>query len=230
MKMKNISSRSENGQNRRIPTRRLLILVLTLLAVSAAVLLVSACVGVSADITGAVGQPMVLEPGQKAVLSDPAIAIRFLKVVNDSRCPTGAQCIWAGQVTAQAEITYQGEKFDVVLTQSANSDAKTTFADFTIAFSVEPYPELEKKIDSKDYRLNLTLSREPSLSGGILATFRVVEEQYSIFVTNEEAIEQIFALQRGESTANIPIGRIVRGAVSYNKPWSAKLIDIKDFR
>ncbi len=58
------------------------------------------------------------------------------------------------------------------------------------------------------------------LSGGILATFDVLGESYNIFITSPSAIEQVLALKNGTSSANIPNGKLVRGQVSYNKPWS----------
>ncbi len=60
----------------------------------------------------------------------------------------------------------------------------------------------------------------PDLEGGILATFDVNGERYSIFITNADTIEDVFALQNGQSAAHIPNGLVVRGAESYNKPWS----------
>ncbi len=62
----------------------------------------------------------------------------------------------------------------------------------------------------------------PDLQGGVLAAFEVgaTEERYSILITNEETIRQIYALKNGQSNETIPNGLVVRGAVSYNKPWS----------
>jgi hypothetical protein len=58
------------------------------------------------------------------------------------------------------------------------------------------------------------------LRGGILVTFDVVGEQYSIFITNKETIKQVYAVQRGENLATIPNGKLIKGGVSYNQPWS----------
>jgi len=60
----------------------------------------------------------------------------------------------------------------------------------------------------------------PPLSGGILVTFDVNGETYRIFITNEEAIQQVFDVQRGESQARIPSGKLIKGSVWYNEPWS----------
>ena len=64
-----------------------------------------------------------------------------------------------------------------------------------------------------------TTSEAPELRGGVQATFEVQGERFSVFITNEDAIDQVFALSKGESEARIPSGRLLRGQVSYNKPW-----------
>ncbi|OGM16911.1 hypothetical protein A2V61_01000 [Candidatus Woesebacteria bacterium RBG_19FT_COMBO_47_8] len=63
---------------------------------------------------------------------------------------------------------------------------------------------------------------DPELRGGVLATFQVrsPDARYSILITNEETIREIYALKNGQSDDAIPNGLVVRGAVSYNKPWS----------
>jgi hypothetical protein len=61
---------------------------------------------------------------------------------------------------------------------------------------------------------------EPTLSGGILATFDVEGEQYKIFVKNEVTIADILALEKGESQAKIPNGKLIGETVTYNAPWS----------
>ena len=64
-----------------------------------------------------------------------------------------------------------------------------------------------------------TTSEAPELRGGVLATFDVQGERFSVFITNEETIDQVSALSKGKSEARIPSGRLLRGQVSYNKPW-----------
>jgi hypothetical protein len=60
------------------------------------------------------------------------------------------------------------------------------------------------------------------LSGGILATFRVVDEEYKVWVTNPQTIQQILDLRDGKSEDTIPNGVILRGAGEgdSNAPYS----------
>jgi hypothetical protein len=61
----------------------------------------------------------------------------------------------------------------------------------------------------------------PDLRGGVLATFDVSGERFKAFVTNSTTVEALFALQRGESDASIPNGKIRRGAGvgDHNAPF-----------
>ncbi len=63
---------------------------------------------------------------------------------------------------------------------------------------------------------------EDLLEGGILATFRVSQEEFRVWVTNEETIQQILDLRDGQSTANIPNGVLHegQGQADHNAPWA----------
>ena len=60
------------------------------------------------------------------------------------------------------------------------------------------------------------------LKGGVLATFEASEERFQAWVTNPQAMWDLSQLHRGESTANIPNGRVLRGPglAGYNSPYS----------
>jgi hypothetical protein len=61
-----------------------------------------------------------------------------------------------------------------------------------------------------------------ALRGGIVATFAVGGERFSVWIRNPEAIDQVFALQRGGSVDNIPNGVLRAGAGqgNHNSPFS----------
>jgi hypothetical protein len=63
---------------------------------------------------------------------------------------------------------------------------------------------------------------ETGLSGGVLATFEVTGQQFKVWVTNADAIEQILALRDGTSMANIPNGALREGPGegNHNRPWN----------
>lgn len=61
-----------------------------------------------------------------------------------------------------------------------------------------------------------------ALRGGVLATIAVGDEVFRLWTTNPQTINQLYALQNGTSTANIPLGLVERGPgkAGYNCPWT----------
>ena len=54
------------------------------------------------------GEPFRLAQGDRAVSGDGSTAVRFAAVVSDSRCPPGAVCVWAGEVTVDIGVRVAG--------------------------------------------------------------------------------------------------------------------------
>lgn len=50
------------------------------------------------------GQTFTMHAGEQVTLAD-ASALRYVRVTNDSRCPPGVQCIWAGDAEVAFEWT-----------------------------------------------------------------------------------------------------------------------------
>jgi hypothetical protein len=109
------------------------------------------------------GQQFSLSPGQSASIAGEGLSVRFVEVINDSRCPQGVECIWAGEVSCQTEITYGDVVSTKVLVQPGLSQpAQADFDDYDITFEVQPYPQAGKEINEGDYRLLLTFSKKPA--------------------------------------------------------------------
>ncbi len=90
-------------------------------------------------------------------------SIKFIKVIEDSRCPKYTNCIWEGQAKAVLSI-YKGKKVSKEITVNFGSkdvhpeNKKELFKadDNTIlAYNLTPYPVSGKKINSKKYVLEL---------------------------------------------------------------------------
>jgi hypothetical protein len=46
-------------------------------------------------------QEIQLAPGERAAFDGEGLSVEFVRVVEDSRCPTDATCVWAGEVKVQ---------------------------------------------------------------------------------------------------------------------------------
>jgi hypothetical protein len=108
------------------------------------------------------GQEFSLHIGQTAQIESEQLSIRFKGISEDSRCPTGVQCFWAGVVSCDVEVTHKGSSSDITLTQpGAEQSSEATYIDYRLIYSVEPYPEAGKQISTAEYKLNLTVEKLP---------------------------------------------------------------------
>ncbi len=122
------------------------------------VLLVTSC---TQGVTASLGEEFALPIGETAKITGEDIKIKFAEVIEDSRCPKGAVCIWQGRVSVLIEVTRGPSTKPTVLTQPGLSDADgaETYEDLKFAFTVEPYPEVGKQIKPGEYRLLLTVNK-----------------------------------------------------------------------
>ena len=117
------------------------------------------CTGTDELKTG-LGQEFTLSIGQSAQIEGENLQFRFEEVLEDSRCATGATCIWEGRVSLVVEIKDNGSPYRMVLIQYGlnNQYVSETYKEYQLSFKVNPYPELGTEIATDDYRLLLTVS------------------------------------------------------------------------
>ena len=74
---------------------------------------------------------VTLAAGQTARVAS-GVTLTFVRVANDSRCPAGAQCVWAGELRIALSLNTNGETsaFDL----STMSEPSATVKQFSLAF------------------------------------------------------------------------------------------------
>jgi len=117
--------------------------------------------------TVSLGDSFSLAVGQSASIDGEDLAIKFVDVTADSRCPLGVECIWQGEVACLVEITHSGTGREEVLTYPGltQEPSKAQFGSYQFTFSVGPYPEAGEEIEKSEYRLNLLVTKVLPLSG-----------------------------------------------------------------
>jgi hypothetical protein len=104
------------------------------------------------------GEQFTFAPGQSVTVGG-EVKVKFVNVTEDSRCPKGVQCIWAGQVVCLLELTAGGKTSQVSVIESGGGPAEQTASDYQFKFEVAPYPEAGKQISLKDYRLSMNVTK-----------------------------------------------------------------------
>jgi len=102
-----------------------------------------------------------LSIGQRASIAGENLEVRFKEVTEDSRCPRGVTCVWAGRVTCTVELKHANVSKQMTLTEPGLTDeySKERYEGYELAFHVTPYPEAGKKIATDEYRLYLIISK-----------------------------------------------------------------------
>jgi len=109
----------------------------------------------------AVDQDFDLAPGGTATISGGALTLAFDKVTEDSRCPTGVQCVWAGNgVVRLTVITAGAANFSVTLSTTLAPHA-TTAGGYQIALvGLNPYPKQGTTIPAASYIATFRITRQ----------------------------------------------------------------------
>ncbi|MDR2204609.1 MAG: hypothetical protein LBE36_00370 [Flavobacteriaceae bacterium] len=109
------------------------------------------------------GEIIYFEEGENLFLKDCEMNITFNRIVEDSRCPKGVQCVWAG--VAVAELTLMGIYTRPATVQISSMDfpnknykKSIDFTDCKITL-VEVFPEREQGKSAEKYRIGLVFEK-----------------------------------------------------------------------
>lgn len=101
---------------------------------------------------------VVLGIGQTGKVGD--LNIKLDAIVQDSRCPVGVQCVWAGQVEAKIMLT-DVSKSEVV--NISSGQAPHLFDGFNVSIiSITPSRESKKEIMADEYRVTFHVVKLPN--------------------------------------------------------------------
>lgn len=106
------------------------------------------------------GQEFKLKAGREARLKGAAVKVRFASVAEDSRCPRGVDCVWAGNARVALVVEAGGRTANVEL--NTNVEPKSASAEgYELALTdLSPYPRADEKINPKDYTATLVVRRK----------------------------------------------------------------------
>jgi hypothetical protein len=101
---------------------------------------------VSDTLQVAAGSTIDLRPGQTARVQGTVVALRFIEVRQDSRCPVGAQCVTAGVAQIAVETRNgQSSSGQVILNLTADNQfpSSVTVGGYQVRFAaLSPQPQV----------------------------------------------------------------------------------------
>jgi hypothetical protein len=104
-----------------------------------------------------IGRPFEMKIGESIAVGD--LRLTFQRVVNDSRCPIDAVCVWAGDAEIALRIEQAGQAAVAAL-HSHLEPRKTTWNAYTIQLvSIAPSLSASSPVDASQYRVQLLVTR-----------------------------------------------------------------------
>ncbi|BDZ68931.1 hypothetical protein [Methanobacterium ferruginis] len=117
------------------------------------------------QINASLSTPFQLKINQTAVLESGNIRITLLNITEDSRCPEGAVCVWAGQVKALflLEVNQSNQEiFNLTLNFNETQSQKTSLGYMIKILKVEPYPKANRNKNLNNYEVTLVITPQTS--------------------------------------------------------------------
>jgi hypothetical protein len=115
--------------------------------------------GASKQVT--LGEVFTLAVGNVAEVRGEALQVGFDRVLSDSRCPRGAQCIVKGEAVIRVWLSKPPRgRAESELRTAPSADAEATYGDYRLRLvMLDPYPEGDRTIRTSDYVATLLVTR-----------------------------------------------------------------------
>jgi hypothetical protein len=102
-----------------------------------------------------------LKAGQELVVKGEKLKIGFREVVEDSRCPEGAQCIWEGSAKIVLRLRKGNGKPSTVELNTAVDPRQRSYMGYEVRLlALRPHPKLNTTIEKKGYVATLVVSKQ----------------------------------------------------------------------
>lgn len=99
--------------------------------------------------------------GQTIDVKEEKLKIKFVSVLEDSRCPRGEQCIRAGSVSVKLEVTKTNSKsISITLNTTGESQEVISQGLGIKLVDLQPYPKSGVNIKNDDYVVTLKLYKQ----------------------------------------------------------------------
>ncbi len=98
--------------------------------------------------------------GCAKIVDDKALMVKFVEVIQDSRCAKGAVCVWAGIARIMIEVSGQNRKTSQHELETSGSKQSIQFDGIQITLkALDPYPDLKISVKQSDYKATFSVRK-----------------------------------------------------------------------
>jgi hypothetical protein len=108
-------------------------------------------------------EQFIVKAGQQVVIKGEKLSVQFSSVQNESRCPTGVQCVWEGNAAISIQVSKKRKKpvQAILNTNTAIQPNELAYNKYRIKLlGLNPYPRIDEKIEAKDYEAAMIVTKD----------------------------------------------------------------------
>jgi hypothetical protein len=110
---------------------------------------------------GRAGQTVEVRVGRQVAVAAGKLKIRFVAVREDSRCPQGVQCIWAGNARVRVMLSRAKGRAATVELNTLTEPREITYANYTIKLTnLAPRPVQDRQLKASDYVATFVIAKK----------------------------------------------------------------------
>ncbi|NWG36602.1 hypothetical protein [Nitrososphaera sp.] len=198
------------------------------LAVMAALALLSAALAQAQEsVSATLDLPFELKVGEQAVIEPEDVAVTFVEMAGDSRCPSDVVCIWEGQASVIVAVEVAGEDMgERTLVIGADPSPSAAFGQYSVRLvGLEPYPQSSVQTDPEDYVAGFVVSKASANSARVFV--RAAGESSAIVAgwNLERGKGTLVLLSRGDAGVTMSVARFTPVAVPCTVEDARECID-----
>ena len=106
-------------------------------------------------------QEFTLKVGQAALIRPGGLKVTFQRVLEDSRCPEGVNCVWAGNARIAVALSRAGGKPTPVELNTDLEPRQRAYLQYEVKLlGLSPLPREGKRVDEKSYSVTLLVKKK----------------------------------------------------------------------
>jgi len=106
------------------------------------------------------GKPFTLKVGESASFEGGKLVMKFVSVPEDSRCPKGEQCVWAGNARVVLEVSKPAQAPQTVQLNTSRGPRDAELDGLVLKLeSLDPEPSSSRRLRPEDYSVVLILGQ-----------------------------------------------------------------------
>jgi hypothetical protein len=118
-------------------------------------------------VTAMLDQPFALAPGRSVTIEAERLQIGFERVVSDSRCPRGAQCITEGEAVVRVWLLKAPAARETRELKTTPTETSVVYGAYRVNLkALDPVPTTDHDIRPSEYVAPLVISRTPRGGNG----------------------------------------------------------------